>query len=502
MRFSSDFSAGWGFILAAVAVLLPARMSWAQFGGAPAAPEPVPSHSAGQEYRLIVEGTRLGHPHGGTAWVPPMAFPTRTMAQLAGFTPRPETLDKWGGNLASSAQATGFFYVKQVDGRWWSVDPDGHYYFHQGLDGIRTGSTSNPGFSSQFGDKSRWMDKAHALLVENGIQGAGAWSNIELIRSASQQKEHPIAYTFNLDVMSSYGKSRGGTHAAIGHAGYQGGVIFVFDPGFTSFVDGYVKDKVAAYVKDAALFGYFSDNEMPIARDNLDKYLALPHEEAGYQAAKQWMDEHHASSPNDDLRKEFLGYEVDRYAALVSAAIRKYDPHHMYLGCRFNAEALLAPEAFAAMGKYADVISANYYFVRNAPPDWNSWTPDVSQMEWWEHAANKPIMITEFYAKGADTGLSNQGGGGWLVATQAQRGQYFENFVLALIQSKDVIGWNWFKYQDTDPEADGGGNGPPKEAVNQGIVNANYEVYAPLLNSMREINLNSYGLAEYFDGRR
>jgi len=493
---AGKYSAFRGLLLAAVAFVFPVLGARAQFGG-PAVPQPVPSHAEGKEYSLIVEGTRVGYPNGIAAWVAPLAFPTRTMSKLTGFTPGPDARDKWGGRSFRSAEATGFFYVKQVDGRWWSIDPDGHHYFHQALNGIGVGSTSNAGFVSQFGDTSEWMKKTHALLVEHGIQGAGAWSDVQSIRTTAQQAESPIAYTLELDVMSSYAKSIGDTYPSSSDTSYVGGVIPVFDPGFASFVDGYVKDKISTYVDDAALFGYFSDNEMPLAHDNLGASLALPHSKAGYQAAKLWMEEHHASSPTDALRAEFLGYEVDTYAAIVSAAIRKYDPNHMYLGCRFHAEALLDTEVFAAMGKYADVISANYYFEPSAPSSWNNWTPDVNQMDGWEQAAQRPIMISEFYAKGADTGFFNESGGGWLVEGQDQRGQYFENFVLALIQSKDVIGWSWFKYQDTDPE----GDVASKEAVNQGIVDVNYDVYWPLLDRMEQINLSSYGLAAYFDGR-
>ena len=174
---------------------------------------------------------------------------------------------------------------------------------------------------------------------------------------------------------------RGGLHAVPGHAGYPNDVIFAFDPKFEEFANSYLK-KIAQYADDPNLFGYFSDNEMPIRRSNLDHYLELPHGEPGYQAAKKWMDDHHAGHPTDDLRKEFLAVEVDRYGSIVLAAIRKYDPHHMYIGCRYTGETEHAPEAFAALGKYADAISVNYY---------NAWTPDFELMSTWERSAASPL---------------------------------------------------------------------------------------------------------------
>jgi len=471
------------------------------FDASPLETQPVPSHAMGKEYNLVVPATRIHYPKGIASWEIPKGYPTRILSQLSGFATKPIELDKWGGRMDRSAPATGFFCTKKIDGRWWAIDPLGHFYLHKALVevGVASSSAAKAAFASLYHDKAGWITKTSEMMQQDGFNGAGAWSDVESIRHSPLQSDHPIAYTLNLDVMSSYGRSRGGLHTVPGHAGYLGDVIFAFDPGFASFVDEDVKKKVAPLVKDPALFGYFSDNEMPIARNNLDRYLALPHKEPGYLAAKKWMDEHHAGVPTDDLRIEFLGYEVDRYASLVAAAIRKYDPHHMYIGCRFNAQALLAPEVFAAMGKYADAISANYYYINNEPPSWNSWTPDVDQLAVWEQAANKPIIITEFYAKGRDSGMPNRSGGGWLVATQEQRGDYYQNFALALLQSKDVIGWHWFKYQDNDPN-DTGAELSNRDA-NKGVLNTGFQPYVPLLERMKQINIDSYALADYFDAR-
>jgi len=65
---------------------------------------------------------------------------------------------------------------------------------------------------------------------------------------------------------------------------------------------------------------------------------------------------------------------------------------------------------------------------------------------------SKPFLVTEFYAKGEDSGMPNHTGAGWLVHTQDDRGLFYENFVLALLESRACVGWQWFKYQDNDPD--------------------------------------------------
>ncbi|MDR3736806.1 MAG: glycoside hydrolase family 3 C-terminal domain-containing protein [Acidobacteriaceae bacterium] len=464
---------------------------------APAAPAPAPAKASAsfyngtKEYSISIEATKVDHADGKESWSSPQAHSTRVIEQLEGFVSKAIPTDKWGGRTDISATATGYFYTKKIGDRWWAIDPEGHAYFHMAV--VNLGPSGSPNakaaLARTYGTSETWMTKTHAMLLQRGFNGAGAWSNLDLIRNSSLQSTHPIAYTLNLDFMASYGKQRGGLHSVPGHAGYLNDVIFTFDPKFPEFVDHAAK-ALAQYANDPALFGYFSDNEMPLNRSNLDGYLSLPHTEPGYLAAQAWMDEHHASHPNDDLRKQFLAYETDRYYSIVSAAIHKYDPHHMYIGSRITGKSKECPEVLQSLGKYADAISINYY---------NSWTPDDKLMAMWERESGKPEIITEWYVKGADSGMPNKTGAGWLVATQAQRGAFYQNYALKLIESKSIVGWHWFKYQDNDP------NDPHAELsnrdANKGIVNINYQQYLPLIERMGQLNSNAYALADYFDTR-
>ena len=115
----------------------------------------------------------------------------------------------------------------------------------------------------------------------------------------------------------------------------------------------------------------------------------------------------------------------------------------------------------------------------------------------WERESGKPVLITEWYAKGADSGLANTSGAGWLVKTQRDRGRFYENFTLSLLESKGCVGWHWFKYIDNDPEdtkAD-----PSNRDSNKGVVSNRYEPHADLLTAMKRINERTYRLIEHFD---
>jgi hypothetical protein len=133
------------------------------------------------------------------------------------------------------------------------------------------------------------------------------------------------------------------------------------------------------------------------------------------------------------------------------------------------------------------MVSVNLYHV---------WTPDLERLAMWERESGRPFLITEWYAKGMDSGMANTTGAGWLVKTQQDRACFYQNFALALLQSKGCVGWHWFKYIDNDPTA--AGVDPSNQDANKGIVNNRYVPYTPLLEAMKQLNQRAYSLAEYF----
>ena len=96
------------------------------------------------------------------------------------------------------------------------------------------------------------------------------------------------------------------------------------------------------------------------------------------------------------------------------------------------------------------------------------------------------MIITEWYAKGDDSGMENLTGAGWTVATQQERGWFYQNFTLALLESQVCVGWHWFKYMDNDPRDRK--TDPSNRNSNKGIVTAAYEPWQPLLDAMKQLN--------------
>ena len=418
-------------------------------------------------------------------------FTARTLDDLPALAPD-AGIDQFGGLLGRTENATGFFHTAKIGDRWWLVDPAGGLFLNAGVASVKT--IAAPGaelvLNKNFGNKSGWALATAELLHTNGFNGTGAWSEDDFLSAA---KPH-LAYTRLLGFMAGYGKIRGGTHMQPGHVGYPNDCIFVFDPAFEKFCDDYAR-QVVTNKNDPWLLGYFSDNEMPFPKHALTNFLALPATDPGHVAALKFLQSRHGAnaagqkiSAQDE--SDFLALVVEKYFSTVSRAIKNYDPNHLFLGSRFYAVDIAKPELFRSCGPFVDVISMNYY---------RAWTPDTATMQMWARESGKPILITEWYAKGEDSGMANTGGAGWLVKTQRERGLFYQNFALGLLESKVCVGWHWFRYSDNDLEEKA--TDPSNRDSNKGIVNNRYEPYAPLLAQMKSLNEKIYSLADYFDGQ-
>src|SRR5690606_4161679 len=251
--------------------------------------------------------------------------------------------------------------------------------------------------------------------------------------------------------------------------------------------------ELVLYAQDANLIGYFSDNELPLSKDNLNGYLKLPQTDPGYQAAIKWLSDNGISinEITDKHKGEFAGYVAERYYSTVLKAIKTYDPNHMYLGSRLYASSPHTKSIIEACARNVDIITINYY---------NNWELRKAHLENWLNWSDKPFQVTEFYTKSEDTGMKNTSGAGWIVKTQKDRGYAYQHFCMSLLNATNCVGWHWFKYMDNDPEYQQAE--PSNVDANKGIVDNNYIPYDDLLLLMKQLNDNYMDIINYFSSNQ
>ncbi len=428
-------------------------------------------------------------------WKP---YNTRLLELLDGYTQqKPVALDSYGGRADQKGdRATGFFYEEKIGNRWWLIDPAGNRYFNIALNAVGPGSSpeEKSAFREKFGTEDRWKQSTADFLWNDGFSCLGNWSDWKLFLSVSK----PLNYVLIENFMAGFATKVGITLPAAGHTGYVRECFPVFHPDFPAYCDSFAQNLLAT-AKDPHLLGIYSDNELQTPADMLDRSLGLdeknPNLKPGHDAAVAWLAARGRDPKqitNED-RSEFIAYVFDTYYKIVSGAIRKYDPNHLFLGERLMSEghAYDSQPLWKVMGKYVDVISVNYYHV---------WGPDPAVISRWVEWSQKPIMLTEWYAKAVDVpGLANTGGAGWIVKTQEDRGKYYQHFMLDCYESGNIVGAHYFKYQDDSADSvrlDSTGG------ANKGIVNSQYVPYDPLVERARAVNLQVYSLIDFFDKRR
>jgi hypothetical protein len=292
----------------------------------------------------------------------------------------------------------------------------------------------------------------------------------------------------------------------------------VFDPGFVTFAQEKALEAKADR-DNPWVIGYTTDNELPMDSNMLTNYLTIDPTKAinhySYAAAWTWLinmtgkPDPTQADINDEMMELFMSFVWDRYYNVVTTAFRKYDPNHMIMGTRFLTKVKDHAWVLRFASQYLDLMTINWY---------GQWTPNENDLYKLCQNVDLPMMVTEFYTKALENDgsfddpsdpLANTRGAGWVVRTQQDRGDFYQNFTLRLIECKSMIGWHWHQYLDDDdsPEViykngkDGEWRDQSNIDANKGVVNNWHEPYEELCDAMAEINLNVYRLAQHFDAK-
>lgn len=184
------------------------------------------------------------------------------------------------------------------------------------------------------------------------------------------------------------------------------------------------------------------------------------------------------SSIRNDAQLEdysaMLYHYGEQYFKIVSSALDKHMPNHMYLGARFPDWGK-PKEIVQAAAKHVDVMSYNVYKEGIHPQSW-AFLEEIDM----------PSIIGEFHFGARDNGLFHPG----LIqaATQQDRAEMYKDYMYSVIDNPYFVGAHWFQYMDSPIS----GRAYDGENYNVGFVNVTDTPYAPMVDAAREINGNMY----------
>ena len=441
-------------------------------------------------------------------------------------------MDAMGGwQDGPQLEATGWFRVEQVKGRWWFVTPGGRLFLSIGVNCVHYGDStfiegrddwfselpdSNGPFAHFWGSVSgvhslaepiggsgcvfnhygsnlkRKFGEGYVIAARNlaynrllawGFTTIGNWSDGDVLKNS------PMPFT----VTGSSGSAR----PLEGSAGYWGKMKDVFDPDFVENTNVAMEYLAATYRDNPKVVGFFVDNEMSwsgIASATLQSpkdqparvvFIALLQEQyenidalngAWNTQSADWTTLTMPSTPNKQCREDCAALEyrfARQYFDTIGNALKRHAPNHLYLGCRFTP--VYAPEAaLRACAEVVDVVSYNMYSRTIAPDRYSDF--------------GKPVIFGEFHFGATDRGMFHPG----LQKTvdQSERAAAYAGYIESLALHPAVIGAHWFKYSDqptTGRTLDG-------ENYNIGLVSIADVPYPELIAAAKGIHSRMYAL--------
>lgn len=344
----------------------------------------------------------------------------------------------------------------------------------------------------------RWIDTALLRLRSWGFNTIANWSDARLYGNTSV----PFVATTGID----------GDHARVSSGSdYWGKMHDPFDPKFAADVKTSMQWTIDRVKGNPWCLGYFVDNELSWAGAGEENgryglaYGALlapagSHAKAAFVSQLKekygdvaklnaaWKSDFADWSTLDapvDLKTAptpersadmgaFVKALASRYFTVIRDELKRSDPDHLYLGCRF---AWSSEDAVAAASEICDVVSFNIY------------EPRVDEKKWGQLAKlNKPCIIGEFHFGALDRGMFHPG----LVSTpnQKARAAMYEDYLKSVLENDALVGCHWFQYTDepiTGRSYDG-------ENYNIGFVDVTDTPYPEMVTAARNIHARAYTL--------
>ena len=373
--------------------------------------------------------------------------------------------------------ATGFFRVKQSGGRWWLITPKGEGFYAVGTDHASYNAhwCEKLGYAPYHkncetkygGDEEAWGKSTGERLASWNFNALGCgWSRT--MKGRGLPRDEFISFGSGFASLDNIAAQEHWT-----------GFPNVFSPHWPQYCEKRAKSYCVPLRDDSWIIGYFLDNELEwfgkdgkpwglfneclkkpaghTAKAALIAFLRTryPSIEAfnaawktslpGWETLATGTTVLESGTPRADRdRLDFIRLIAEKYFSTTNAAMKKYDPNHMNLGCRFAG--YMPPGTLEVCGRYCDIVTVNYYgrvdLERGVSPDMPKAFADYAAR------CRRPMMITEWSFPAYDSGLPCLHGAGQRVATQAEKARAYEVYQTALMSFPFMVGSNYFMWVD------------------------------------------------------
>lgn len=395
---------------------------------------------------------------------------------------------RYGGYKQKRVEATGYFRVEQVDGRWWFVDPEGYLFLSVGVDCISTGGGGNIRAAEQRANMYKTLPPADLIPRQdqanqqrrNANISFGNWNLIR--RYGDDYRAKSIDMLFKrMDKwgVNTIGNWSSGELFTMGKKAYftslRGigidrdlmGLSDVYNPNFQKVVDESIKSTVEPYKNDPWLVGYFVANEPAwLGQESRLCSLILEGQDKPIKTELQKYLVENGDTP--ESRKDFIYSTFETFLRVVDKTLKKHDPNHMNVGIRFGSIAGLDERLFAICKETFNILSFNCYDL----------SPDKEVMDRALKYSGLPMIIGEYHFGTVDRGMAQSL---WQVNSQEERGVAYRYYTEQAYSHPGLIGTAYFQWCDQDLTGRNDG-----ENYNCGLVDVTDRPYKYQVEAMME----------------
>ncbi len=279
------------------------------------------------------------------------------------------------GRDASQAATTqpdpdGFFTLEQGPHRWWLLTPDRRPFFSLGLNHIDPASLRYPEnlhiWKEKYGGSTtRWIRESVVPNLKSWGFNTVGWVQEVTVRkwrhsrpfTNDEYRALDMPYCHLLPFTESHQWEQHTRH--FDFTGSQ----------WSDWADYVARSHCAELADDPNLVGYFYSDCPTWIHDRPDNRWRGP-----------MFDSDRLSS--EAGRAELVALATSYYKT-AHDAIRRYDPHHLILGDRYEANAAIAAEVVQAADPYVDVLS------------FQDFRDPVRHLEEWHRRTGKPVLLAD-----------------------------------------------------------------------------------------------------------
>jgi hypothetical protein len=419
-------------------------------------------------------------------------------------------LAPWGVSGAeatpeSRREAPSIFSLRDDDGQWSLVAPDGRRFFSRGVCVLDEGtprakySPARPAYAAwrHYQSPGAWADAALRRLKSWRFTTVGGWSDFATLNKSDEQSLYltPVLHL----------------GSTVGFPWYD-----MWDERHLARMERLATERIDPLREDPRVIGYYSDNEMgwwnaalwkmtleqPATSGQRRRLVAMLREHYGDdwnrlvadfipEQAASWEElegggglAHRPGSGGIRTMRRFLRLVADRYYQLMRDTIAEHDPDALFLGDRYQS--FYYPEVVVASTPFVDVASTNL----NA--SWNDGTFVRCHLDTLHAMTGRPVLVSEFYMAAVEnrSGNKNATSGFPTVQTQAERAAAALTTLEAVAAIPYVIGAEWFQFYDEPPlgRADG-------EDYNFGLVDIDDQPYEELTAAFASFDADAHRAA-------